>query len=319
MPVRETLYATAASAGPLLEHRERAWVRRFGEGPVTILTNPPAAGGTFAGLQVLAVPADEAKVTPIYDGAQAAGRVVQAGAERWLVLQDLLGRDPAGRLGEPREQMDRMFDRAERLLGVHGSNFREVVRTWIYVDPLVPTYDDLNASRDALFSRTGVRSGRRLSRPPASTGIQGFHPRGAACFLDVLAVQGALARPVRPTHQPEAWAYGSAFSRGMATGSMVTVSGTASIAADGTTAHVGDPRAQILTTWKNILALLEAEGLDASASAAWTVYFKDPAVVSAWNALRAEGALPDVPVVAILADVCRDDLLFEAEVTASLP
>ena len=319
IPARETLYATADAVGPLLEERERTWVRRLGEGPVTVLTNPPADGGSFAGLQVLAVAADEARVRPIYDGAQAAGRTVESGPERWLLLQDLLGRDPAGRLGPPREQMDGMFDRAERLLGVHGSSFREVARTWIYVDPLVPTYDDLNASRDVLFARTGVRSGRRLNRPPASTGIQGFHPRGAACFLDLLAVQGALPRPVRPAHQPEAWAYGSSFSRGMALGELVTISGTASIAEGGETAHVDDPRGQVLLTWKNLLSLLEVEGLDASATAAWTLYFKTPAVRAVWAELQAEGIVPDLQAVAILADVCREDLLFEAEVTAVRP
>jgi enamine deaminase RidA (YjgF/YER057c/UK114 family) len=315
-PIREALYASKTVLGPVLEERERLWVRRFGEGPVTVLTNPSVDGSTL-GLQVLA--AEGARVAPIFDGAHAAGRSVECGAERWIVLQDLVGRDEAGRLGEPRDQMERMFDRAERLLTVQGSNFREVARTWIYVDPLVPTYDDLNAARDAFFVRTGIRSGRRLNRPPASTGIQGFHPRGAACFLDVVAVQGALSRPVRPAHQPEAWAYGSSFSRGMVVGDLVTISGTASIAEGGETAHIDDAREQILLTWKNILSLLALEGLDASAEAAWTLYFKDARVVEAWRTLEKEGALPDLASVSILADVCRDNLLFEAEVTAVKP
>lgn len=299
----------------MLDVRERAWVRVLGEGPVTVLTNRSAFGGPVAGLQVLAVLRGGSMVETVYDGAHPAGRQVSWPGQRWLMLQDLTGRDEAGRLGTPREQMDRMFARAERLLGGLGSAFREVARTWIYVDPLVPTYADLNESRDAFFRRTGIRSGRRLERPPASTGIQGFHPRGAACFLDVWAMQGVLPRLVRPEHQPEAWAYGSSFARGMATDDLVTISGTASIAENGDTAHVGDYRAQIELTWKNIETLLAAEGLDASAEAAWALYFKDEDAVAAWRQLQAEGAVPPLSAVAMIADVCRDDLLFEAEVT----
>ena len=190
---------------------------------------------------------------------------------------------------------------------------------------LLPTYDRLNRVRDAVFVAQGVKGTERfLVEPPASTGIQGWHPRQAPCFLDLIAVTGPHAqRPfagIRPALQGEAWAYGSSFSRGMNVDlggrRLSTISGTASIGPDGRTLHVGDPRAQIVETLANVRSLLAIAGLDGR-EGLWTMYFKHEAVWRAWRSLVDAGdeiAPPDA--VTIYGDVCRDDLLFEVEVTA---
>ncbi len=274
-------------------------------------------GRPVAGLQILATDMD---VGPVHDGVDVVARLVRPPTGRMMVISNAQGRGSDGALLDgARAQMDAMFARTEELFEVWGFAFTDVVRTWIYVDPLLETYDELNASRDALFDRTGVRVEGRLEAPPASTGIQGLHPDGALCFVDALATHGLPFRAIRPEHQPEAWDYGSAFSRGMVgevgDGRFITVSGTASINPDGHTEHPADARAQILLTWHNINALLQSEGVDPGVAGMWTLYFKDASVVEAWNALEAEGELPALEAVRILADVCRDDLLFEAEFT----
>ncbi len=307
------LFASAAALPALLDGRERTWVRRFGEGPVSARTNPPAGGGALAGLHVLAVA--DAPVRPLLDGVQAAGRVVQAGRERWICLQDLVGRDPAGRLGPADEQPARMFERAERLLTAQGSHVREVVRVWIQADRLVPAYGGLNAARDALFVRAGIRSGRRLTRPPASSAVQGSHPRGAACSLDLIAVGGVLPVAIAPIDQPAAWSYGAAFSRGLVVADTVFLSGTGSVAPDGSTAHPGDPRAQILRAWAEAAGRLRSVDVD-PARAGWTVTLAGEEVYAAWAALVAEGELPALDAVLVLGGSSRDDLLVTLEATA---
>ena len=316
--IQEKLFASPDALPELLASRATAWEAADIEGPVTIITNPAVDGRPVAGLQILATDMD---VGPVHDGVDVVARLVRPPTGRMMVVSDVQGRGSDGQLLEgPRAQMDGMFTRLEELFEVWGFAFTDVVRTWIYVDPLLETYGELNASRDALFDRTGVRVDGVLEAPPASTGIQGVHPDGALCFADALATHGLPFRPIRPAHQPEAWDYGSAFSRGMVgevgDGRLITVSGTASINPDGHTEHPGDARAQILLTWHNISALLGSEGVEPTVSGLWTLYFKDASVVEAWAQLEAEGAVPALAAVRIIADVCRDDLLFEAEVTA---
>src|SRR5437868_4762933 len=77
----------------------------------------------------------------------------------------------------------------------------------------------------------------------------------------------------------EAYAYGSAFSRGMCIDlnglSILLISGTASIDDDGNTVHVGDFRAQTRRTFDNITGLLAAEGATWKDIVRTTCYLRD--------------------------------------------
>jgi enamine deaminase RidA (YjgF/YER057c/UK114 family) len=198
-----------------------------------------------------------------------------------------------------------------------------VARTWLYAEDLLGTYAELNGVRDRVFTEQGLGRPGSFDDPPASTGIQGFHADGRPCFMEVLAVQtvarGRAFSPIQSKMQCEAWDYGSSFSRGMridvAGSGLTTLSGTASIAPSGETAHVGDPEAQIQTTLANLESLLEACGKSSRAPGLWTLYFKNQSTWQAWRVAVQAGRLAPLRGPAVFADVCRDDLLFEAEVT----
>src|SRR5208282_4735568 len=82
-----------------------------------------------------------------------------------------------------------------------------------------------------------------------------------------------------PTALNEAYAYGSAFSRGMRIDlnglTILLISGTASIDDEGNTVHAGDFRAQTRRTFDNISALLASEGATWHDIVRTTCYLRD--------------------------------------------
>ena len=318
--LQERIYAHAPHVDRVLALRRAVWTPRGLDAgsPVTVIANRGCTEGPCAGVQILAVQPQEGERVVTVTSGRGRGRRLESGSLRAIFLADLRA-DP-----DATDPLQQLFDRAVEALDAQGMSLRDVARTWLYVEQLLPTYDHLNRVRDAAFVAQGVKGGGRfLLEPPASTGIQGWHPRAAPCFLDLIAVtDGQQERPfdgIRPALQGEAWAYGSSFSRGMTLElgprRLSTISGTASIGPRGRTLHVGDPTAQIQETLANIRSLLDIAGLTGH-DGLWTMYFKNEAVWQAWRALVDGGVEPAPPgAVAIYGDVCRDDLLFEVEVT----
>jgi 2-iminobutanoate/2-iminopropanoate deaminase len=134
-----------------------------------------------------------------------------------------------------------------------------------------------------------------------------------------------------PTVLNEAYAYDkpSSFSRALtfdiAGTSMMLVSGTASVNERGETVHVGDFRAQLWRTFRNITELLEAEGMTWQDIVRTTCYIRDiERDYEAFNEVRTEfyewlGLDPLPASTAIQARICRSDLLVEIEAIAVRP
>jgi enamine deaminase RidA (YjgF/YER057c/UK114 family) len=326
--VHEKAFGDLALAPALAEARRAAFVRAgLGvPGPHTFVQGRPCLGGAFAGLQAWTVGVGADVALDPADGEPEAARVVTTGLGRLLFASALTGLD-ATRDAAPAEELRRMFERADALLTRNGFTFRDTARTWLFVDRLLDVYDDLNRVRSAFFRELGLIEGTQPAYLPASTGIQGRHPSGAACILDFLAVQsrdGSPCRqPIRSARQDAAFHYGSAFSRGMrlgtSPGALLTVSGTASIARDGRTLYVGDPQGQLAETYLDVAAVLRAEGAGLRDVVAAIRYHKDPETWRAYGEMRDLGLLPDQPGIDVWADVCRCELLFEVEAVAVGP
>jgi 2-iminobutanoate/2-iminopropanoate deaminase len=118
----------------------------------------------------------------------------------------------------------------------------------------------------------------------------------------------------------------SSFSRGMRIDlggiAILLISGTASIDEHGQTVHVGDFRAQLRRTYRNITGLLTAEGATWKDIVRTTCYLRDIARdYEAFNEGRAEffreqGLDPLPASTGIQAILCRPDLLIEIEAIA---
>ena len=232
--------------------------------------------------------------------------------------------DLCGGVGQTAHRaIESMLEAGVAALAHYDFQVQDVSRTWLYVADLLDWYPDLNRVRNSLFERHGIGDKADGVAPPASTGIQGFHPAGAPCFMELLAVEGKNGerpfRALRPKRQCEAWKYGTAVSRGMSIDlgnqHLVTVSGTASIDKQGNSIHKDDAEKQILTTVENVEDLLSHEQLSLDSTVWQTLYFKDHETWQCWCDLERRGKVPELHGPRVVADLFRDELLFEMEAT----
>ena len=157
-------------------------------------------------------------------------------------------------------------------------------------------------------------------RPAPASGAQ--VSTGAAGALDLLAVVGPpesrpLVKQLSSPAQPEALTYGSAFSRGALIHrtdvSLIQVSGTAAIDEQGQSLYPGDVRAQIDCTFDKIAALIGQEGAALADIAAACVFVKRPEDALVYQERVAARGLEALPAVIMVADICREELLFEMD------
>jgi 2-iminobutanoate/2-iminopropanoate deaminase len=127
----------------------------------------------------------------------------------------------------------------------------------------------------------------------------------------------------------DARCYGSSFPRGLRIElgglTALLISGTASIDEAGKTVHVGDFTAQCLRTYRNIAALLSAEGASWHDVVRTTCYLRDiERDYDEFNRIRTSffnwmGLDPLPASVGVQVRLCRSDLLVEIEAIALLP
>ncbi|RPJ49709.1 MAG: hypothetical protein EHM23_36340 [Acidobacteria bacterium] len=215
-----------------------------------------------------------------------------------------------------------MFRESAGILNSYGLGFRDVARTWIYVPQLLCWYDDFNAARRQVYRELGLSDGSRPIWLPASTGIQGQSPRGCECMMDLLAVSGRLdsghrLEMLKSPLQCEAYDYGSFFSRAVElkdeSVSRIFVSGTASIDGQGNTVFKDDPMGQIRFTLQVVKELVGTRGHSLADMAHCVAFFKNRDHAGAFLEVAEEQGLDARVVVQTVADVCRNDLLFEME------
>ncbi len=224
-------------------------------------------------------------------------------------------------LAAPRPaQARQVFEGIDRALEEAGMHFRDVVRTWLFLDRLLDWYGDFNAVRTAFFRERAVLE----HLIPASTGIGAANPEGAALAAGAIAIRpkhaGVTIRTVDSPLQCPAPDYRSSFSRAVEIGypdrRHLMVSGTASIAPDGASIHRGDVPAQIDLTMRVVEAILASRGMDWNSAVRGIAYFQhmgDAPLLAEY--CRTHG-IGNLPVINAHATVCRDDLLFELELDA---
>lgn len=297
-------------------------------GPITYLEGRPVDGDVFAGVIVHAVAGTE--VQTLHDGGIRYGRTWNSGTGRVVILQNIQGiSEHASDLLDWGAQARTAIGRAAKILEENGASYRDVARTWFYLSDLLNWYPEFNAARNASYRRFGLlgADNAQPARLPASTGIRANVPTGAGCALDLVAIADATTAfsCVRNPFQPEAFSYGSAFSRCtvLTAGAtrLIEVSGTAAIDEQGRSLHPGDVQAQIRCTLEKIGVLLEQANATLADVSAATIFLKDRRHAAAAREELARAGLAELPAVWVEADVCRGELLFEmdAEVAFQLP
>jgi enamine deaminase RidA (YjgF/YER057c/UK114 family) len=98
----------------------------------------------------------------------------------------------------------------------------------------------------------------------------------------------------------------------------VEVSGTAAIDGHGVSLHPGDIQSQIECTLHNIETLLAQKDLCLKDICSATVFVKHSHYAEIFYRMAAVRGLQDLPAVCVVADVCRDELLFEMDAEATI-
>ncbi|MEW6742646.1 MAG: RidA family protein [Planctomycetota bacterium] len=257
------------------------------------------------------------KVEALERDGQLIGMIYEDDLAEYCRLAGLLPEDlTASRASQAREVLESM----EKALHSIGWNFHDVVRTWFHNHDILGWYDEFNRTRNTFFKERGVFD--RLV--PASTGVGGINPAGAALVGATFAMRKksdavqviALPSPL----QCPALEYGSSFSRAVEISRpdlrWILVSGTASIAPEGPTAHVGNINGQITLTMEVVRAIFRSRGLGFADTSRSIAYFKHPEFAPAFDCYATDQNLPPIPVIPSHSTVCRDDLLFEIEMDA---
>jgi len=332
-PIQEKVHASADQRQRVLEARQSA-LRASGLDPgrpCSYVDGKTGEGQGPVSVQIWGiVPAagSGVSVATVELPAGRRARLMSGSGLRLLWAPGISGTDEAGGLAESATgQAERMFANAEAALQEHGFAYVDVARTWIHLRRILDWYAEFNRVRTAFYAERGI-TGEPDGRPfPASTGIQG-RISDEECVMDVLAAQSEDGRwemePLtRSSRQERPFEYGSAFSRGMSLGDegahTILVSGTASIGADGQTMHAGDREAQVVQTLLTIAALIEPQGGSLRDIAAGVLYYADEQARRAYEDVIGLSSVPILPLVPVLADLCRPELLVEIEAVAVVP
>ena len=258
--------------------------------------------------------------------------------------------NPIDKVESVYQQSMRSFEELKNILGKNNLNFQNIVRQWGYIGKI--TNNELRNSNDE-NSKMGNYQMFNMARAeyykdaewkfgyPAATGI-GANVDG--CSIEFVAINENPNKLIIPLHNPkqsDAHSYtGKQFSNTLTTiqneqadtpkferGKIVIsgdlldlyVSGTAAIIGEDSIS--GDIREQTRTTLDNITKLCSKENLEEhglliegqlpkfSGVRAYIKYPKDSSLVE--EMCREE--FSDVPIMCVIADVCREELLVEIE------
>jgi len=292
--------------------------RLFGvvDWPVTWVEGQACGRDGLAGVQALTFPAGHVNRIDLDGGI--VGSVFESGGLRNCVLG---GMGPLDGTAAPADQTRQTLERMGEAFALAGFDFEDTVRTWFYLDDILGWYGDFNLARTEIYAGLRFRTGSI----PASTGVGGKNPAGAALCVGAWALQptggsGVAATEVASPLQCPAPAYGSSFSRAMEVrsemGTRLFISGTASIAPEGQTLWVGDVARQVKLSMEVVEAILRSRGFAFSDVTRATAYFRQRDFGLVFDQWRAGCKEPLLELVQAQCDVCRDDLLFEFEADA---
>jgi len=327
--VQERIFGSVSVEQEVMAARKRAFQEwnTPTDTPLTYIEGNPLWGTGLAGVIIRAVASSKPgdKVWTITDEGKPCGRGWRRNDATFAILQNIQGIEKGpGRINTPSMQATRMIERAEEILAKQGLTYRDVVRTWFYLADILKWYDEFNEVRNVKYMDYGIipKSMKDLLFLPASTGIQGISPERSACTLDLVAM--TLNEDTRPAvihlsneSQQDALCYGSAFSRGTFIRekdvSLIEVSGTAAIGPTGMSLYHGDIKAQIEYTFDTIENLIVQKGARIEDICDGTIFLKHPEHEAVYREIANKRGLDNVPCLCVVADICREELLFEID------
>ena len=286
----------------------------------TLLQQPPCLSGALCELQARAIFAsggEEVEVRTLAGvNSPATGKIVSYRDYDQIFLHNLTG-SHRGNGSDSSAQLESALMQAEVLLAQGNMTFRDVVRTWVYLEDAEGDYAAMERLRDGFFRSRDVEC------PPLGTAVQGgVFPCGRKGGLDLCAMRGRPPVRVETVQAPvvdEGVAFGSVFAHGTTATQEERVvaylsGGANSAGRDRGTASV---EGQMMRALLRMEGLLNGCGGRMSDIVRATTYLGDPAHYPIFRAINAECGLPqDIPHTVCHADMRRLERLCEIEVEA---
>jgi len=283
--------------------------------PVTWLEGYGPGEKTLTGTQIYAV--SQTNIEHVKLDGQFIGNTFEDKDAKYCILGNL---KPTDATAPKNIQARQTFEKMQTALNLVGMDFSNIVRTWLYINDILSWYDEFNKIRTAFFEEQNLFQ----KLVPASTGIGVVNPAGTAMTTELLAIkpknQNVLIRPVPSPLQCPAVDYKSSFSRAveitLSDHRRLYISGTASIAPNGKTAHIGDVEKQIARTMEVVQAILKSCKMTWDNTSRAIAYFKNIDNLPLLDKYCSQNSLPPMPIAAAHGEICRENLLFEIEIDA---
>jgi len=291
------------------------------DGAVSYLSGTPPWGEGIAGINIQAInpTMTDNGIETIYNAGIAVGNTWSWANDKFLLLQNITGQHDIS----PGAQTAAAIQTALKLLQTNEMNFSNVSRTWFYLANVLEWYDEFNVIRNDLYKKFGIMPSPEQSNLmlPASTGIDCHNSANSALMLSLLAIddkdQSLKITQLSNQGQQDAFCYGSAFSRAATIATKdhtwLQLSGTASIDETGATVYLDDIEKQINCTLDKISVLLEQADAKLEDLCAASVFVKKAEYIEVYQKIIKERNMENFPAVCMVADVCRNDLLFEID------
>lgn len=322
--VYENYYGVAER---LISHKERRKSilkdLNLKNAPVLYLQGDSCKEGQLAGISVLGVKNKEdfseyIKAEYIEKEDRTAGTILKYEQTEELYLMALTGDAEYRGTGSFQKEMDSLYENVVHMVEQHGFTQREIYRTYFYLKDLLIDYASFNKSREKYFNENFDD----ISWYPASTCIMGnsiFHDRAVSNIWAIKSTNPDCVQVMHSTRQCEAFDYKKLFSRGVCLtdrNRRCYISGTASIGESGDTLFIDDYQKQIDQTLSCVENLLRSVNMSFDNIVSCHAYMKrkeyEKYVIEKLEKVSSE----PFPVVCVIADVCRDNLLFEMDVVA---
>lgn len=330
--IHERCFADVGLQKYVLEARTRAFSKNELETntPVTFVEGKSCLENNFSGIQIRALNhISKGQIRTILDQEIPKGSAWNLNGSTYFLLQSIDGgiNQTAEHLNR-KSQSEAMFRQAERILRNEGAIYQDVIRTWIYISDILEWYNDFNAVRNHCYSDYGLLGNDDSTKQaeqiylPASTGIEGKNPSAFPATMDVFAIHRSPSstvkiRPMYGAKQRSPFRYGSAFSRAIVIeepdNKLILVSGTASIDENGKSVFLDDPAAQIRNSLNVVSELISSEGATLLDICEATVFIKHKKDFPTFHEIIGQMGIPNIPSVNVVADVCRNELLFELD------
>jgi len=312
--------------------------RYVDEPPVTTFVHQPPCSGAALAIEVWATGGKTVYVErPLPNVLQ-----VSMGNVTWTHCGGITPRNTTGSVYE--QSLD-AFSQMKQKLKKAGVEMDHLIRTWLYLGNItgpegdLERYMELNRARTDFyegvqFGRGHVMAGVRQAVYPASTGIgmcgSGITMSATAIDTDrkdvfILPLENPQQTPVyeyEAVYSPKSPKFVRAMAEAIGDYVVIWISGTASIV-NSKTLHTGNPGKQADQTLTNIELLLSQKNLarhgapGAGATlrdlAKLRVYVKRPQDYAIIRKVCEKRCGKDIPIIYVVADVCRSDLLVEME------